>query len=88
MTNAFRHAQARHIDIVVTFERLGLRLTIEDDGLGFEPTGVGSDNDGGLGLNGMADRMARLHGTLDVRRRPAGGTTVDAFFPRNVRARA
>ena len=85
VTNALRHGQARQIDIVVAFERQGVRLTIEDDGRGFEPSAVGEETDPGLGLTGMADRIARRHGTFDVRSRPGGGTTVAAFFPKEAR---
>jgi signal transduction histidine kinase len=88
VTNALRHGEARHIDIVVTFERKGVRLVVENDGRGFEPAAVGGNASEGLGLTGMADRVARLRGTFDVRRRPAGGTMVTAFLPRNRRVRA
>jgi signal transduction histidine kinase len=88
VSNALRHGEARHIDIVVTFDRNGVRLRIEDDGRGFEPATAGEDARAGLGLTGMADRIARLRGTFDVRRRPAGGTMVTACFPRTRRMRA
>ena len=87
VTNALRHSKARHVDIVVTFEPRGVCLRIEDDGRGFEPASAAGEGNGGLGLTGMADRIARLHGTFDVRCRPAGGTMVRAFLPRHARVR-
>jgi signal transduction histidine kinase len=81
VTNALRHGHARTIQVVVTFERHGVRLAIEDDGRGFQPSAAGRDAPKGLGLPGMAGRVAEHHGTFDVRSRRGGGTTVTAFFP-------
>ncbi len=85
VTNALRHGRARKVDILVAFEPQGVRLTIDDDGQGFEPEAVARATSHGLGLSGMADRVARRRGTLDVRSRPGGGTSVAAFFPRDRR---
>jgi signal transduction histidine kinase len=55
------------------------RLTFEvtDDGVGFDPKETGY----GTGLQGMADRLAALKGTLEVRSAPGGGTTVVGDVP-------
>jgi signal transduction histidine kinase len=83
VTNALRHGHARTIQLVVTFERHGVRLAIEDDGRGFEPSAVAPDSLKGLGLAGMAERVAEHRGTLNVRSRRGGGTTITVFFPRD-----
>jgi signal transduction histidine kinase len=85
VTNALRHGHARQVDIVVDFELQGVRLTIQDDGRGFEVGAVERGSSPGLGLAGMADRVARRDGRFDVRSRPGGGTMVTAFFPRDAR---
>ena len=61
VTNALRHGHARKVDILVSFERQGVRLVIEDDGRGFEPAAVDKDHTVGLGLLGMADRVTARH---------------------------
>lgn len=85
VTNALRHGRPSTVDILVAFEPRGVRLTIEDDGRGFEPGAVGRARGPGLGLPGMAGRVAARGGTFDVRSQPGGGTTVAAFFPRHTR---
>ncbi len=48
-----------------------------DDGRGFDPDAAGY----GTGLQGMADRLAALGGTLVVRSSPGSGTTVAGSIP-------
>ena len=49
---------------------------VTDDGCGFDATAAR-----GLGLTGLADRMAIVHGTLLVDSRPGHGTTLRAEIP-------
>jgi len=57
-----------------------VRLSVRDNGTGFDPRAVGSDRHG---LVGMRERARLLGGTLRVasRRRPPAGTTVIASVP-------
>jgi ligand-binding sensor domain-containing protein/signal transduction histidine kinase len=80
VTNAVRHGAARNIDILVAFGPRGVSLTVEDDGTGFDVETV-RDGHAGLGLKGMAERVAEVRGTFEVRSRPGRGTTVAAFIP-------
>jgi signal transduction histidine kinase len=50
---------------------------VTDDGRGFDPDRTGS----GTGLQGMADRLAALDGTLDVTSAPGAGTVVTGRIP-------
>jgi signal transduction histidine kinase len=53
-----------------------LAFDIEDDGRGFDPSaGRGS------GLQGMADRLDAIGGSLDIESRPGGGTIVRGGVP-------
>ena len=81
VTNALRHGRASNVDIEVAFESGGVRLTVNDDGQGFEVVSVADHGRVGLGLTGMAERVAAQHGTLDVRSVPGRGTRIAAFFP-------
>jgi len=47
------------------------------DGVGFEP----SDKTYGTGLQGMADRLDAIGGTLQIRSAPSRGTTVTGLVP-------
>ncbi|MCB8952826.1 MAG: GAF domain-containing sensor histidine kinase [Ardenticatenales bacterium] len=74
VTNALKHAQAEHIDLHLTFDANAVRLTVRDDGRGFDPEQMPA----GYGLAGMRERMAELGGTLTVTSAPGKGTEVEA----------
>ena len=54
-----------------------LRFEVGDDGVGFDPAATAY----GTGLQGMADRLAAIGGTLEVRSAPGEGTTVAGRVP-------
>jgi signal transduction histidine kinase len=76
LTNVVKHAGARQV--CVTLRQPGGRLMVEirDDGCGFDP-----EVPRGLGLTGLADRVAIARGTLRLVSRPGGGTTLCAEIP-------
>jgi signal transduction histidine kinase len=51
-----------------------LRVTIRDNGSGFEPDGVGQRV--GLGLLSMRERAAAIGATLEIASRPGSGTAI------------
>ena len=54
-----------------------LLFSVADDGRGFDRATTSL----GAGLQNMTDRLAALDGTLDIRSRPGGGTTVSGRIP-------
>jgi signal transduction histidine kinase len=76
--NVVRHASASRVRVRVDRPGERARLLVEDDGQGFDPKQV---PEGHLGLAGMRARAERLGGTLGVRPRKGGGTTVEAVIP-------
>jgi signal transduction histidine kinase len=76
LTNAVRHADGDHVEIAVSAAGGVLHLRICDDGRGFDP---GAPT-GGYGLAGMHERVALLHGRLEIAS-SAGGTIITAAFP-------
>jgi signal transduction histidine kinase len=78
LSNAVRHADARHIGLRLTSADGRATLTVSDDGRGFRPDDV---NGHGLGLGAMRDRVGELGGGLDVVSAPRHGTTVSAWLP-------
>lgn len=84
LQNAAKHAAAS--DLLVTLDRTDRHLTFEvrDDGRGFDPAATGY----GTGLQGMADRLSALGGTLEVRSAPGAGTTVLGSVPGEAPARS
>ncbi|HEX6699769.1 MAG TPA: GAF domain-containing sensor histidine kinase [Gaiellaceae bacterium] len=78
LTNVVKHAQARHVSILLTRRAGAAAAVIEDDGRGFEQEAV---RDGGFGLEGMRERVQLLDGRLEVETSPGAGTTLVAEVP-------
>jgi signal transduction histidine kinase len=81
LTNAARHARAR--EVIVTLEQAPhwLRLSIADDGCGFDSWRLPAAGTAGLGLRGIRERLIPLNGTLEVRSAPNRGTELDIELP-------
>lgn len=74
LNNAARHAQAQAVTISLHREQHRLRLTVSDDGIGFDPDTVSLDDH--YGLVGMRERALLCSGQLDIVSAPATGTTI------------
>jgi two-component system sensor histidine kinase UhpB len=75
LSNAARHAHATRVRVGVTgCNGPQVRVTIADDGGGFDPNRL---RDGGSGLAGMRERAMLAGGRLDVRTVPGEGTTIE-----------
>jgi len=72
LTNAERHAGARSIEMLL--ERAGgaVRLTIQDDGVGFDADSVAGHPKRGIGLRNMMERMEAIGGRLRIDSSAAG----------------
>lgn len=83
LTNAARHAGARHVSVIL--EQRGNRalLIVEDDGEGFDVARVrvSARERGYLGLYGMKERASLVGGRLMVESAPGSGTTVVVEVP-------
>ncbi|WP_127504629.1 GAF domain-containing protein [Actinoplanes solisilvae] len=75
LTNVAKHASASAVDLELTLDDQGVRVTVADDGVGGVDTGAGS------GVIGIADRLETLGGSLSVISPPGGGTTLVAKLP-------
>ena len=80
LTNVLRHAQATHVTITLDYAKQSLRLTITDNGIGFDYTDIQQDPQLGIGLRNMRERMAALAGTLTCHADDQG-TSVQAWLP-------
>jgi signal transduction histidine kinase len=76
VTNATRHGGASNVRVEFTNGEV-LRLTVRDDGTGFDPTAAAGDSGGGFGLTTMAERVHAMGGELRVSSRPAEGTEIE-----------
>jgi signal transduction histidine kinase len=87
LANAARHADARFVRITLERDRESVRLTVTDDGCGFEVGRVLEAN-GRLGLHGIRERAALVGGRAEIRSRPGEGTTVKVVAPLRAGSRA
>ena len=76
LTNAVRHAGARHITVLVDGGPDEVRIDVLDDG-----AGCPDDAPAGIGLESMRDRAAELGGSCRIVPEPGGGTRVSAVLP-------
>lgn len=76
MHNVVRHANADRVTLDLHGEGQTLRLTIEDNGVGYHP-----DDPQGLGLRGIRERVEISGGTFSIRDALTGGTIVDVEVP-------
>jgi len=83
LTNVYRHAHAKKAQVTLEVDG-DIRLTVKDDGVGFDASTA--ERVLSVGLPGMRDRMARLGGAVEIYGDP-GGTTLVATLPLD-RARA
>jgi signal transduction histidine kinase len=80
LSNVIRHAHAQHVHITAMQDARAFHMTISDDGRGFDPNQIVSD-EGGLGLRNMQQR-ARLHGgEVTIESAPESGTRVHLVIP-------
>jgi signal transduction histidine kinase len=86
LTNVCKHARgATAVSIVISCEPSLLRLSVTDDGCGFDtkPMLENASNavGDGLGLVGMRERLALVGGEIEIESSPGSGTTLFARIP-------
>jgi len=83
LRNVWRHSQATEAEITVEFDERKTRITVSDNGKGFNlPKALGDlARDGKLGLAGMQERAQLVDGTLTVQSEPDRGSTITVEIP-------
>jgi PAS domain S-box-containing protein len=83
LRNVWRHSEATEADLTVQFDGTRIRITVADNGKGFElPSSVGDlTRSGKLGLAGMQERARLLGGNMKMESEPGKGTTVTVETP-------
>jgi signal transduction histidine kinase len=84
IVNAFRHARASRIEVMVEYDSNRLRVSIRDNGSGIDPAVLRSGREGHWGLSGMRERAERIGARLQVWSSANGGTEVELNVPRDV----
>jgi signal transduction histidine kinase len=78
LQNALKHSRARTVSMHLMGGPTEIRLTIVDDGIGFD---VDAAWGGGIGLVSIRERLDALGGTFEIRSEPGEGTRLEIRAP-------
>ena len=78
LTNVARHANASRVTVRLVATPDEVRLVVQDDGRGFDPSRVRDERHG---IVGMRERVAMIGGSIEVGSSPDGGTRVEVTVP-------
>jgi signal transduction histidine kinase len=78
LQNAIKYSGARHISVDLTWSPAGLRLTVADDGIGFDVEKAWGK---GLGLISIGERLEAIGGSFHVRSTSGAGTRFEVTIP-------
>jgi signal transduction histidine kinase len=79
--NAARHGKARNIKIAGSLDNDGIKLSVADDGCGFDPAARPGPTEGHFGLQGAKERLSAIGGTMRIESSPGKGTRVVISMP-------
>ena len=79
LSNIGRHSGADRVWIHLHRHVTGYRLTVRDNGRGFDPDAVSSQQS--FGLIGMQERVLSLNGQMQLNSAPGKGTSIEIIIP-------
>ncbi len=67
LTNVARHAQAQHVKVIIASSDGDVRITVQDDGIGFDKAVISDTRKtSGFGLYNLSERLSYMGGHLEV----------------------
>jgi len=83
LTNVGKHAKATRVRVVLSKKGDNVRISVEDDGIGFDVNSIGSwgNDQGGFGLFSVRERLLLLGGCMEISSAPNSGTKITLFAP-------
>jgi signal transduction histidine kinase len=89
LTNAYKHANATHLQVCLRHQPHAVEVEIRDNGKGIPVMALSKNAEGeseqrfysGHGMRGMRERAEELGGTFEVTQTPTGGVSVLARIP-------
>lgn len=79
LTNIMRYAKAGKVETFFSSSGDIVKLTIEDNGCGFDPVAIQSNQS--FGILGMKERVSSLNGTFEMQTAPGKGTKIVITIP-------
>jgi len=83
LINVVKHAKARKVKVSIRKAGSEIRVTIEDNGCGFNTRGIAAvaAKKGGFGLFSIRERLEQVGGRLEIKSAPGQGTKVTVIAP-------
>ncbi len=78
LTNVKKHARANQVEIKMIYEEKAVRLSVHDDGTGFDPASLSTNH---FGLVIMQERAKLLGGIIEINSEKGKGTHLEARIP-------
>ena len=86
LTNCAKHGQVSHVEVSLKRNDDVVQLSIQDNGQGFDLADTLSDqNETGIGLIDMQERLESLNGRMNVYSKPGAGARLVATIPLEVK---
>jgi PAS domain S-box-containing protein len=84
LTNVVKHAGAKQAHVTIQDVGNRVRITVKDDGIGFDVSGIGqvAKRSGGFGLLSIHERLKYLGGLFEIETKKGSGTRVSLVAPR------
>jgi signal transduction histidine kinase len=76
LTNVRKHASASMVVVRLSGDRTCVSMSVVDDGVGFDPSGLATSFTGGFGMSSMQERVQAIGGEFDVQTSPGKGTRI------------
>jgi len=84
LANVRKHSKARHADVRVEEVDSRVRVTVQDDGVGFNPSELARAEFPRFGLSTMRERAESVGGLFQLESTPGTGTRVTIEVPARI----
>ena len=81
LQNISMHSNASQANVLLNYSSKTLKITVMDNGRGFDPSNVDNERESHLGLIGMRERAEIIGGQLKIQSSLGDGTVVEVTVP-------
>ncbi len=83
LINIAKHARADHVKVYLQRDQEGMKVSVEDNGIGFNApqTGLPATKSNSFGLFSIKERLNYVGGNLDIKTAPGKGTRITLRIP-------
>jgi PAS domain S-box-containing protein len=81
LMNVVKHAKAHRIEVSTIRRGRTIRITVQDDGVGFDKKILKTKGSEGMGLFSIGERITQVGGSAEVKSKIGGGTVITLAAP-------